>query len=125
MIPTNDNTPPTPVSCPSREGGHTPRTAAIQEQIDDTVVVMRENITRMAQRGERLEVLESRTGKCAFFSFFFASYSRYFYVESLAVSARGFRRSANRVQKVRATIPQHPACSRITLNSHRTCGGKI
>jgi len=57
------------------------RTAALQAQIDDTVGVMRENINKVSQRGERLDSLQDKT-------------------DNLAVSAQGFRRGANRVRKV-------------------------
>jgi len=56
------------------------RTAALQAQIDDTVGVMRENINKVSQRGERLDSLQDQT-------------------DNLAVSAQGFRRGANRVRK--------------------------
>ncbi|KAF4610311.1 hypothetical protein D9613_010616 [Agrocybe pediades] len=56
------------------------KTAAIQAQIDDTVGIMRENITKVAERGERLDSLQDKT-------------------DTLAVSAQGFRRGANRVRK--------------------------
>ncbi|CAE6444529.1 unnamed protein product [Rhizoctonia solani] len=67
---------------PSGEPGRpsNPKTAAIQQQIDDTVGIMRENITRVAERGERLDVLQDKT-------------------DNLAVNAQGFRRGANRVRK--------------------------
>jgi vesicle-associated membrane protein 4 len=39
------------------------KTAAIQAQIDDTVGIMRENITKVAERGERLESLQDKTGE--------------------------------------------------------------
>lgn len=51
-----------------------------QQQIDDTVGVMRENINKVSQRGERLDSLQDKT-------------------DNLAVSAQGFRRGANRVRK--------------------------
>jgi len=57
-----------------------PRTQAIQQQIDDTVGIMRENINKVADRGERLDSLQDKT-------------------DNLAVSAQGFRRGANRVRK--------------------------
>jgi len=57
-----------------------PKTAAIQAQIDDTVGIMRENITKVAKRGEALDSLQDKT-------------------DNLAVSAQGFRRGANRVRK--------------------------
>lgn len=56
------------------------RTAAIQQQIDDTVGIMRENINKVADRGARLDSLQDKT-------------------DHLAVSAQGFRRGANRVRK--------------------------
>merc|ERR1711881_696042 len=56
------------------------RTAALQAQIDDTVGVMRDNINKVSQRGERLDALQDKT-------------------DNLAVSAQGFRRGANRVRK--------------------------
>jgi len=55
-------------------------TAALQAQIDDTVGVMKENINKVSQRGERLDSLQDKT-------------------DNLAVSAQGFRRGANRVRK--------------------------
>ncbi|KZP14900.1 synaptobrevin [Athelia psychrophila] len=62
------------------QGQGTAKTAAIQAQIDDTVGIMRENITKVAERGERLDSLQDKT-------------------DNLAVSAQGFRRGANRVRK--------------------------
>ncbi|ORY74749.1 synaptobrevin-domain-containing protein [Leucosporidium creatinivorum] len=56
------------------------KTAAIQAQIDDTVGIMRENITKVAERGERLDALQDKT-------------------DNLAQSAQGFRKGANRVRK--------------------------
>ncbi len=50
------------------------------QQIDDTVGVMRENINKVSQRGERHDALQDKT-------------------DNLAVSAQGFRRGANRVRK--------------------------
>ena len=43
-------------------GGGNPKTAAIQAQIDDTVGIMRDNITKVAERGERLDQLQDKTG---------------------------------------------------------------
>lgn len=68
---------------PSASGSATAgnnKTAAIQAQIDDTVGIMRENINKVAERGERLDTLQDKT-------------------DNLAVSAQGFRRGANRVRK--------------------------
>ncbi|KAM0749546.1 SNAP receptor, synaptobrevin family [Meredithblackwellia eburnea MCA 4105] len=61
-------------------GGQGSKTAAIQAQIDDTVGIMRENIQKVSERGERLDALQDKT-------------------DNLAVSAQGFRRGANRVRK--------------------------
>ncbi|KAH9920024.1 synaptobrevin-domain-containing protein, partial [Epithele typhae] len=61
------------------------KTAAIQAQIDDTVGIMRDNITKVAERGERLDQLQDKT-------------------DNLAVSAQTFRRGANRVRKVSWSI---------------------
>uniref|UniRef100_A0A060TIZ2 ARAD1D42526p n=1 Tax=Blastobotrys adeninivorans TaxID=409370 RepID=A0A060TIZ2_BLAAD len=67
-------------SSSSQETGGNNKTAAIQAQIDDTVGIMRENINKVAERGERLDSLQDKT-------------------DNLAVSAQGFRRGANRVRK--------------------------
>ncbi|KAI9697420.1 MAG: SNAP receptor, synaptobrevin [Candelina mexicana] len=64
----------------SQNGPGNQRTAALQAQIDDTVGVMRDNINKVSQRGERLDSLQDKT-------------------DNLAVSAQGFRRGANRVRK--------------------------
>ncbi|KAL6245192.1 Vesicle membrane receptor protein (v-SNARE) [Rhinocladiella similis] len=64
----------------AQPAGGNQRTAALQAQIDDTVGVMRENINKVSQRGERLDSLQDKT-------------------DNLAVSAQGFRRGANRVRK--------------------------
>lgn len=46
-----------------------PKTAAIQAQIDDTVGIMRENITKVAERGERLDSLQDKTGEFSLASY--------------------------------------------------------
>lgn len=56
------------------------RTAALQAEIDDTVGIMRDNINKVAERGERLTSIEDKA-------------------DNLAVSAQGFKRGANRVRK--------------------------
>ncbi|KAG8959978.1 SNAP receptor, synaptobrevin [Tulasnella sp. 419] len=56
------------------------KTAALQADIDHTVGIMRDNITKVAERGERLDSLQDKT-------------------DNLAVSAQDFRRGANRVRK--------------------------
>ncbi|KZW00801.1 synaptobrevin [Exidia glandulosa HHB12029] len=61
-------------------GGGNAKTAAIQAQIDDTVGIMRDNIVKVAERGERLDSLHDKT-------------------DNLAVSAQTFRKGANRVRK--------------------------
>lgn len=43
------------------------KTAAIQQQIDDTVGIMRDNITKVAERGERLDQLQDKTGEFPYF----------------------------------------------------------
>lgn len=48
--------------------------------MDDTVGIMRDNINKVAERGERLDSIENKT-------------------DNLAISAQGFRRGANRVRK--------------------------
>ncbi|EGN94439.1 hypothetical protein SERLA73DRAFT_144178 [Serpula lacrymans var. lacrymans S7.3] len=67
-------------SNPSGPSQGNTKTAAIQQQIDDTVGIMRENITKVAERGERLDSLQDKT-------------------DNLAISAQGFRHGANRVRK--------------------------
>ncbi|CCF32244.1 synaptobrevin [Colletotrichum higginsianum] len=73
---------PSGQAAPQQQGGAggNARTQALQAQIDDTVGVMRENINKVSQRGERLDALQDKT-------------------DNLAVSAQGFRRGANRVRK--------------------------
>lgn len=61
-------------------GSGNARTAALQAEIDNTVNIMQNNIKNVAERGERLESLQDKT-------------------DTLAVSAQGFRRGANRVRK--------------------------
>ncbi|PWN94517.1 synaptobrevin [Tilletiopsis washingtonensis] len=61
-------------------GAGNQRTAAIQQQIDETVGVMRSNLQKVSERGEGLNDLQGKT-------------------DNLAVSAQGFRRGANRVRK--------------------------
>jgi len=81
-----DNTPPYDPYIPSgqsqpQEGNSgNARTQALQAQIDETVDTMRDNITKVSQRGERLDALQDKT-------------------DNLAISAQGFRRGANRVRK--------------------------
>ncbi|PPR01206.1 hypothetical protein CVT26_016087 [Gymnopilus dilepis] len=77
-----NGTPGAPAAGPSQGNS---KTAAIQQQIDDTVGIMRDNITKVAERGERLDSLQDKT-------------------DNLAVSAQGFRRGANRVRKMRIII---------------------
>nr|GAT57024.1 synaptobrevin [Mycena chlorophos] len=76
---TSFETTPTQPTCLSPTT-HTFRATAVPAQIDDTVGIMRENITKVAERGERLDALQDKT-------------------DNLAVSAQGFRRGANRVRK--------------------------
>ncbi|KAF8483572.1 synaptobrevin-like protein [Russula ochroleuca] len=71
---------PSAPSAPGGSSGPNPKTAHIQAQIDDTVNIMRDNITKVVERQERLDSLQDKT-------------------DNLAVSAQGFRRNANRVRK--------------------------
>jgi len=57
-----------------------PRIAAIQGQIDATTKIMHENLVEGARRGGKIEDLHDKT-------------------ETLANSAQGFRRGANKVRK--------------------------
>lgn len=52
------------------QGQGNPKTAAIQAQIDDTVGIMRDNITKVAERGERLDSLQDKTGEFVHFALF-------------------------------------------------------
>ncbi|CAH02758.1 Snc2/Snc1 [Kluyveromyces lactis] len=56
------------------------KTAALKSEIDDTVDIMRDNINKVAERGERLTSIQDKA-------------------DNLAVSAQGFKRGANRVRK--------------------------
>ena len=53
---------------------------ALQDDIENTVALMRQNIKEVTQRGETLDSVQGRT-------------------DNLAVSAQGFRRGANRVRQ--------------------------
>ena len=53
----------------------------LHNQIDDNVIVMQQNIKKVAQRGERLDSLQDTT-------------------DDLSVSAKHFRRGTNRVRKL-------------------------
>ena len=53
----------------------------LHDQIDDTVIVMQQNIKKVAQRGERLDSLQDTT-------------------DDLSVSAKHFRRGTNRVRNL-------------------------
>ncbi|EIW73415.1 hypothetical protein TREMEDRAFT_42350 [Tremella mesenterica DSM 1558] len=75
--PTVPSSGPAPVG---ERGAQSKNISAIQKQIDDTVNVMHDNIQKVAERGERLDALQDKT-------------------DTLAVSAQGFRRGANRVRK--------------------------
>ncbi|ORY30827.1 synaptobrevin-domain-containing protein [Naematelia encephala] len=71
---------PPPTGAGSAPNVQSQKISAIQAQIDETVNVMHDNITKVAERGERLDALQDKT-------------------DTLAVSAQGFRRGANRVRK--------------------------
>lgn len=46
---------------PSAPSGNQ-KTHAIQQQINDTVDIMRENINKVSERGERIDTLQNKTG---------------------------------------------------------------
>lgn len=61
---------------------------------------MRENITKVAERGERLDALQDKTGGFGrFASDTNALLTLLCTVDNLAQSAQGFRKGANRVRK--------------------------
>ncbi|KAL3234829.1 Uncharacterized protein RNJ44_02617 [Nakaseomyces bracarensis] len=62
------------------DDGQPNKTAALQAEIDDTVDIMRNNINKVAERGEMLNSIDDDA-------------------ENLAMSAQGFKRGANRVRK--------------------------
>jgi vesicle-associated membrane protein 4 len=52
-------------NCGAGKANHTDSTAQmadIQAQIDSTVDIMHQNITKVAERGERLDALQDKTG---------------------------------------------------------------
>ncbi|SCU84660.1 LANO_0C02036g1_1 [Lachancea nothofagi CBS 11611] len=65
---------------PAEESHSQTKAAALKAEIDDTVGIMRDNINKVAERGERLTSIEDKA-------------------DNLAVSAQGFKRGANRVRK--------------------------
>ncbi|SCU96372.1 LAMI_0F06326g1_1 [Lachancea mirantina] len=65
---------------PAEESNSQNKTAALKAEIDDTVGIMRDNINKVAERGERLTSIQDKA-------------------DNLAVSAQGFKRGANRVRK--------------------------
>jgi len=95
---------------------------------------MRDNITKVAERGERLDQLQDKTGTflsrfpavtapvqswsgCSAFmrnSFYLSTA-----IDNLAISAQGFRRGADRVRKVCAQIS---LLYLILIYCSRTCG---
>ncbi|KAK8844581.1 hypothetical protein IAR55_006428 [Kwoniella newhampshirensis] len=80
-IPSGSSAPAAGGSSGATGGGpQNKKIADIQSQINETVDVMHSNITKVAERGERLDALQDKT-------------------DTLAVSAQGFRRGANRVRK--------------------------
>lgn len=83
------------------------KTADIQRQIDDTVGIMRNNITKVAERGEALETLQDKTGTSRIWlvcngrnCISYGNFCSLISTDALAASAQGFRRGANRVRKV-------------------------
>lgn len=59
---------------------------------------MRENITKVAERGERLDALQDKTGEFGFPARS-SLLTAYYTADNLAQSAQGFRKGANRVRK--------------------------
>jgi len=59
---------------------------------------MRENVAKVAERQERLDSLEARTGLC-WIPGMLVSDSGLISLESLALTSEGFRRRADRVRK--------------------------
>lgn len=69
---------------------------------------MQDNIKKVAERGERLDSLQDKTGECLTRQKYSEVSEKhvslipallYSYTDTLAVSAQGFRRGANRVRK--------------------------
>lgn len=60
---------------------------------------MRENITKVAERGEHLNALQDKTGECSLVAGSGGELMLGCGADNLAVSAQGFRRGANRVRK--------------------------
>ncbi|KAI8399265.1 v-SNARE coiled-coil homology domain profile [Nakaseomyces glabratus] len=63
----------------SEDGGQS-KAAALKSEIDDTVDIMRNNINKVAERGEMLTSIDDKA-------------------DNLAMSAQGFKRGANRVRR--------------------------
>lgn len=63
----------------SEDGGQSKATA-LKSEIDDTVDIMRNNINKVAERGEMLTSIDYKA-------------------DNLAMSAQGFKRGANRVRR--------------------------
>lgn len=64
--PQNQKVSPTPTPAPAPRAHLdtlTPKIADIQAQIDSTVDIMHQNITKVAERGERLDTLQDKTGE--------------------------------------------------------------
>lgn len=60
---------------------------------------MHQNITKVAERGERLDALQDKTGASQLCYSVILPLSQLTSTDNLAVSAQGFRRGANRVRK--------------------------
>lgn len=79
---------------------NSPKIADIQAQIDSTVDIMHQNITKVAERGERLDALQDKTGECiTMLEGSTRPLAGANDTDNLAVSAQGFRRGASRVRK--------------------------
>ncbi len=48
----------------SANNAGTSKTSQVQQQVDEVVGIMQDNIHKVVQRGEQLESLQNKTGKC-------------------------------------------------------------
>ncbi|KAK9460298.1 synaptobrevin-domain-containing protein [Lipomyces oligophaga] len=69
-----------PYDSPDAPVGGSSKTAAVQQELDETVVIMRDNINKVMDRGSHINDLRDKT-------------------DNLVVSAQGFRHNANKARK--------------------------
>ncbi|ODV64334.1 synaptobrevin family protein [Ascoidea rubescens DSM 1968] len=72
--------PPSNSQYDSNNSNSNSKTAKIQAQIDSTVDIMRENINKVTERGERIDSINDQS-------------------QNLAITANSFKDSSNRVRK--------------------------